>query len=43
MEFVDEGYSGATLIRPALEQLRDLVATGAVDRLLVHSPDRLAR
>ncbi len=41
--FVDEGYSGATLIRPALEQLRDLVAAGGVDRLYVHSPDRLAR
>ena len=42
-QFVDEGYSGATLIRPALEQLRDLIAAGGVDRLYVHSPDRLAR
>ncbi|MDQ5851911.1 MAG: recombinase family protein [Chloroflexota bacterium] len=42
-QFVDEGYSGATLVRPALEQLRDLVAAGGVDRLYVHSPDRLAR
>lgn len=42
-EFIDEGYSGATLIRPALEQLRDLVATGGIDRLYIHSPDRLAR
>src|SRR5919202_1275114 len=42
-QFVDEGYSGATLIRPALERLRDLIAAGAVDRLYVHSPDRLAR
>ena len=25
-EFVDEGYSGATLIRPGLERLRDLSA-----------------
>jgi site-specific DNA recombinase len=41
--FVDEGYSGATLIRPALERLRDLIAAGGVDRLYVHSPDRLAR
>lgn len=41
--FVDEGYSGATLIRPALERLRDAAATGAIDRLYVHSPDRLAR
>ena len=43
MEFIDEGYSGATLVRPALERLRDAVAAGAVDRLYVHSPDRLAR
>jgi site-specific DNA recombinase len=42
-EFLDEGYSGATLVRPALEQLRDLVAAGGIDRLYVHSPDRLAR
>ena len=43
MQFLDEGYSGATLVRPALERLRDLVAAGVVDRLYVHSPDRLAR
>ena len=43
MRFLDEGSSGATLIRPALERLRDLAAAGAVDRLYVHSPDRLAR
>ena len=43
MQFVDEGYSGATLVRPALERLRDLVAAGGVDRIYVHSPDRLAR
>ena len=41
--FMDDGYSGATLIRPALERLRDTVASGAIDRLYVHSPDRLAR
>jgi site-specific DNA recombinase len=41
--FIDEGYSGATLVRPALERLRDAVAAGAVDRVYVHSPDRLAR
>jgi site-specific DNA recombinase len=43
MQFLDDGYSGATLIRPALERLRDVIAAGAVDRLYVHSPDRLAR
>src|SRR5205823_12569244 len=39
-EFLDEGYSGATLVRPALERVRDLVASGGIDRLYVHSPDR---
>ena len=43
MEFIDEGYSGSTLVRPALERLRDMVAAGVIDRLYIHSPDRLAR
>ena len=41
--FVDDGYSGSTLVRPALEKLRDQTAVGAFDRLYVHCPDRLAR
>ncbi len=41
--FEDEGHSGATLVRPALERLRDLAAQGCVDVVLVWSPDRLAR
>ncbi|MEV6741476.1 recombinase family protein [Streptomyces sp. NPDC051104] len=41
--FEDEGHSGATLVRPALERLRDLIATGCVDVVLCYSPDRLAR
>jgi len=41
--FVDEGYSGASLVRPALERLRDEVARNSIDRLYVLSPDRLAR
>src|ERR1700736_1176567 len=41
--FVDEGYSGSTLFRPALERLRDQAAACSFDRLYVHSPDRLAR
>jgi len=41
--FIDEGYSGANLIRPGLEQLRDVAALNGLDRLYVHSPDRLAR
>jgi len=43
MEFCDNGYSGAELFRPALERLRDRVATSTIDRLYVHSPDRLSR
>jgi site-specific DNA recombinase len=43
LRFLDEGYSGSTLVRPALERLRDATANGAIDRLYVHSPDRLAR
>ena len=41
--FIDEGCSGATLVRPALERLRDLAAAGGIDRLYVLCPDRLAR
>ena len=41
--FEDEGYSGATLLRPALERLRDLAAQVPVDVVLCYSPDRLAR
>src|SRR5262245_32458565 len=39
----DEGYSGARLDRPALDRLRDAVTGGAVDVVLLTSPDRLAR
>ncbi len=42
-EFVDDGYSGATLARPGLARLRQLVTEGGIDRLYVQSPDRLAR
>jgi site-specific DNA recombinase len=41
--YEDDGYSGSTLLRPALERLRDRVAEGGVDVVYVHSPDRLAR
>jgi site-specific DNA recombinase len=43
MGFMDDGYSGSTLVRPALEKLRDTAAAGAMDRLYVSCPDRLAR
>ena len=41
--FEDEGHSGATLVRPALERLRDLVAGVGIDVVLCYAPDRLAR
>jgi len=41
--YSDDGYSGATLVRPALERLRDRIAEGTIDILYVHNPDRLAR
>lgn len=41
--FQDEGYSGANLMRPGLEALRDLAAEGQIAAALVYSPDRLRR
>jgi site-specific DNA recombinase len=41
--FQDEGYSGANLVRPGLEALRDLAAEGEIAAALVYSPDRLSR
>src|SRR5215470_8171707 len=41
--FEDEGVSGASLVRPGLERLRDLAAEGQLEAILVYSPDRLSR
>jgi site-specific DNA recombinase len=41
--FQDEGYSGASLVRPGLEALRDLAAQGQIAAVLIYSPDRLSR
>jgi len=41
--FIDGGYSGASLVRPALTRLRNAAAAGTLDRLYVQSPDRLVR
>jgi site-specific DNA recombinase len=41
--FEDEGYSGANLVRPGLERVRDLAAEGQIQAVLVLSPDRLSR
>ena len=41
--FKDEGYSGAILVRPGLEKVRDLSAEGQIQAVLIYSPDRLSR
>ena len=41
--FEDEGFSGASLVRPGLERLRDLAAEGQLPAVLVYAPDRLSR
>jgi len=40
---VDDGYSGARLDRPGLDQLRDAAAARTIDAVVVLCPDRLAR
>ena len=42
-EFIDDGWSGGSLERPALTRLRDAVGQGMVELVLVYDPDRLAR
>ena len=41
--FRDESYSGATLNRPGLARLRDQVQAARFPRVVIVSPDRLAR
>ncbi len=41
--FVDDGFSGSELNRPALNRLRELVQQGQVDVVMAYDPDRLSR
>jgi len=41
--FIDDGYSGADLDRPALNRLRQAAREGRIDVVLVYDPDRLSR
>lgn len=41
--FDDEGYSGASLDRPALQRLLNFVRSGGVDQVVVYRLDRLSR
>src|ERR671920_491592 len=42
-EVVDPGQSGASLERPGMDQVRDLVAAGGVSAVLAQDRDRFAR
>lgn len=42
-EVTDDGYSGATLDRPGLDRVRDLVAAGGVSVVLAQDQDRISR
>jgi site-specific DNA recombinase len=42
-ECIDNGFSGADLNRPGLDQLRDLAQEGLIEGVLLLSPDRLSR
>lgn len=42
-EYIDDGYSGEFLERPALDQLRDDLREGFIESVMVHDPDRLSR
>jgi len=41
--YIDEGWSGGLLARPALDQLRDDCAKKEFEAVLISCPDRLAR
>jgi site-specific DNA recombinase len=41
--YLDDGYSGAKLARPALDNLRDRSAFAEFDVVVITAPDRLAR
>jgi site-specific DNA recombinase len=42
-EYIDDGFSGARLDRPALDRLRDGAQRGEFEAVVMLSPDRLAR
>ena len=42
-ECLDDGYSGTTLDRPGMDQLRDLAQAGEIGAILSLAPDRLSR
>lgn len=43
IEYVDDGYSGEFLERPALTKLREDTKNGLIDEVVIYSVDRLSR
>lgn len=43
IEYIDRGYSGEFIDRPALTNLRDDIVAGRISSVVVYDPDRLAR
>jgi site-specific DNA recombinase len=41
--YIDNGWTSDSLLRPGLEALRDAVALGSLDCVVLHDPDRLSR
>jgi site-specific DNA recombinase len=43
IEYVDDGYSGEYIERPALDRLRDDLRSKLIQNIIVYDPDRLSR
>ncbi len=43
IQVLEDAYTGTSLARPAMERLRDQVANGDVDVVVVYDPDRFSR
>ena len=41
--YIDNGWTSDSLLRPGLEALRDAVALGSLDCIVLYDPDRLSR
>lgn len=43
LEYIDDGFSGEFLDRPALSRLREDLKAGLIDEVICYDPDRLSR
>jgi site-specific DNA recombinase len=43
IEYIDDGYSGEFLERPALSKLRNDIREGLIEKVICYDPDRLSR